>query len=143
MKRHRNIALVAGAALLAAACATPSVETAEARPDPRQREEVRNICFQSQVKNWRKHDDHSVIIKVGRKDEYKLDLIGACIPDDAKVAIRIGSDGPGASPCIESGVTPVMGSCVVRKIYKWDARATGSANSVGAAHLALQNSGAR
>lgn len=139
MNRHRTLVLAAGAALLAAACATPPVQTAEAAPDPRQREEVRNICFQSQVKSWRKHDDRSVIIEVGRKGEYKLDLIGTCIPDDAKVAISIGS----GSPCIESGVTPVMGSCVVRKIYKWDARATGTMNSVGAAHLALQGGGVR
>ncbi len=142
MSRHRNLFLAACAALLAAGCATPPVETAQAAPDPRQREEVRNICFQSQVKHWRKHDDRSVIIEVGRKDEYKLDLMGACIPDDARVAISIGGSSS-ASPCIESGVTQVMGSCVVRKIYKWDVRATGNANSIAAARLAIPQGGMR
>lgn len=143
MIRHHRLTLLAGAALLAAACATPPVETAEARPDPRQGEEIRNVCLTTQVKHWRPHDERSVIIEAGRKDEYKLELTGACIPEDARVAIQFNPGGTDNLPCIESGVTQVMGSCVVSRIYKWEPNAASNAGSIGAARLAIPRGGIR
>jgi len=111
------------AALLAAACTTPAVDTADAKPDVRQGAEVRNICFQSQIRSWRKLDNRSVIVEVGVRDEYKLDLVGTCQPDDAFMNIRLVSRGGGS--CLSPGdelVTDARyndGSCSIRRIYEW------------------------
>jgi hypothetical protein len=141
MSHSRKLVLGACAALLAAACSTPPVQTAEAKPDPRQREEVDRVCFKSQVKSWSKNDDRSVIISVlssatskGTRQDYKLELMGSCQPEDAFMDIGLRST-PGGG-CIEPQVTEVLGSCVVKKIYKWDEAAIGGANSIGAARLA-------
>jgi hypothetical protein len=141
MSRYRDLGLGAGAALLAAACATPPVETAAARPDPRQGEEVNRVCFKSQVKSWSKNDNRSVIISIAgantsmaKREDYKLELAGPCQPEDAFIDIGLRST-PGGG-CIEPRVTEVLGSCVVKKIYKWDEAALGDGNSIGAARLA-------
>ena len=116
--------LAASAAVLVAGCATPSDQTADATPDPRQGEEVRNICFTQQIRNWREHDNRSVIVEVGVRDEYKLDLIGTCQPRDAFLNIGLVSRGGGS--CLSTGdqlVTDARyndGSCSIRRIYKWN-----------------------
>lgn len=118
------------AAILAASCTTPPPKSAEelaeaAKPDPRQGEEVRNICFAQQIRSWRALDRHSVIVQSGVRSEYKLDLIGACQPDDAFVSIGLISRVGGGS-CLEAGDKLVtderysMGSCTIQNIYKWN-----------------------
>jgi hypothetical protein len=124
----RNIRyIVAGcaAALFAAACSSaPATETADAKPDARQGEEVRNICFQSQIRNWRELDNRSVIVEAGSRDEYKLELIGTCQPRDAFT--QIGLVSRGGSSCLSTGDTLITdsryndGSCSIRRIYKWN-----------------------
>ena len=115
-------------ALLAAACTTPPTETAEAKPDPRQGKEVRQICFNSQIRNWRENDRRSVIVEKAVRDEYKLDLMGTCEPEDAFLNIGLVSRVGGGS-CLSTGdqlVTDTRydGSCTIRRIYEWHKDAT-------------------
>lgn len=124
MQTSLNKVLAACAAtMFVAACSTSAVETAKA-PDPRQGEKVRNICFSSQIRNWRENDSTSIIVEKGLKEEYKLDLIGACDPDDAFFSIGLISRVSGGS-CIDEGDELVTdsrydGKCSIRNIYKWN-----------------------
>jgi hypothetical protein len=116
--------LAAAVAVMLAACASPPAEVAEAEPDPRQGEEVNNICFTQQIRNWRELDNRSVIVEANVRDEYKLDLIGTCQPRDA--FLNIGLISRGGSSCLSRGDTLVTdsrfneGSCSIRRIYKWN-----------------------
>ena len=116
-------AAAAFAMLAAAGCSTPLADSADARPAPRQGADVRNVCFQSQIRNWRENDRRSVIVEVGVRDEYKLDLIGACDPGDAFMNIGLVSRGGGS--CLSAGDQLVTdsryndGSCSIRRIYEW------------------------
>jgi hypothetical protein len=116
--------LAAAVAVMLAACASPPAEVAEAKPDPRQGEEVNNICFTQQIRNWRELDNRSVIVEANVRDEYKLDLIGTCQPRDA--FLNIGLISRGGSSCLSRGDTLVtdsrfnVGSCSIRRIYKWN-----------------------
>ncbi len=120
----KYIVAASAAALFSAACTTPPAQMADAEPDPRQGEEVRNICFQSQIRNWRQLDNKSVIVEVGVHDEYKLELIGTCQPNDA--FLQIGLVSRSGSSCLSTGdklVTDARyndGSCSIRRIYKWN-----------------------
>lgn len=115
-----------GVSLLLAACQTPASDLAEAdaKPDPRQGAEVRNICFQSQIRNWRENDKRSVIVEVGVRKEYKLELIGACRPEDAFTQIGLVSRSGGS--CLSTGDRLVTderygdASCSIRRIYEWN-----------------------
>lgn len=110
--------------LLLAACSTPSTtETAEVKPDPRQGQEVRQICFNQQIRGWRENDRRSIIVEKGLREEYKLDLIGTCEPKDAFLNIGLISR-VGGGTCLSSGdklVTDASfdGSCSIRRIYEW------------------------
>lgn len=123
MKYIASASLGCAAMILAAGCTTPLADTANAEPDPRQGAEVRNVCFQSQIRSWRKLDNRSVVVEVGVRDEYKLDLMGTCQPDDAFMQIGLVSRGGGS--CLSPGdqlVTDARyndGSCSIRKIYEW------------------------
>ncbi len=121
-------------ALLFAACSTPPAQTADAKPDARQGKEVRQVCFNQQIRNWRDNDRRSIIIEKGVNDEYKLDLIGTCQPQDAFLNIGLVSRVGGGS-CLSTGdklVTDTRydGSCSIRRIYEWhkDATTTAAAN---------------
>lgn len=115
------------AALAVAACQTQTTETAEATPDARQGEEVRQVCFNQQIRNWQAHDRQSVIVVKGLRDEYKLDLVGTCDPRDAFTTIGLVSRG--GSSCLSPGDQLVTddrtgaGPCSIRRIYKWNADA--------------------
>lgn len=121
---NKFLAACAATMFIAACSSTPAVETAKA-PDARQGEAVRNICFSSQIRNWRANDRTSLIVERGTKEEYKLDLMGACEPDDAFISIGLISRVPGGS-CIETGDELVTdsrfngGKCLIRGIYKWN-----------------------
>ena len=124
MMKNAKFLFAATAAALLAGCATPPVDTADAKPDPRQGEEVNNICFAQQIRNWRENDNRSVIVVARLKDEYKLELVGTCNPRDA--FLNIGLVSRGGSSCLSTGdklVTDARyndGSCSIRRIYKWN-----------------------
>lgn len=128
MKTPLKMILGACASTLLVACTSAPTEVADAKPDPRQGEQVRNICFQQQIRNWRKLDNRSVIVEVGVREEYKLDLMGTCQPDDAFTSIGLVSRM--GSSCLNEGdqlVTDARyndGTCSIRKIYKWNKDAT-------------------
>ena len=69
MMKNAKFLFAATAAALLAGCATPPVDTADAKPDPRQGEEVNNICFAQQIRNWRENDNRSVIVEARLNDE--------------------------------------------------------------------------
>lgn len=117
---------LAAVALLAAGCQTPSDrEEADAKPDPRQGEQVNQICFTSQIRNWRENDRRSIIVERGLRDEYKVELVGTCRPEDAFMSVGFVSRVGGGS-CLSTGdklVTDARyndGSCMISRIYKWD-----------------------
>lgn len=124
MIKNAKFLFAATAAALLAGCATPPVDTADAMPDPRQGEEVNNICFAQQIRNWRENDNRSVIVEARLNDEYKLELVGTCNPRDA--FLNIGLVSRGGSSCLSTGdklVTDARyndGSCSIRRIYKWN-----------------------
>lgn len=124
MMKNAKFVLAAAAVALLGGCATPPVETADAKPDPRQGEQVNNICFAQQIRNWRENDNRSVIVEARLNDEYKLELIGTCNPRDA--FLNIGLVSRGGSSCLSTGdqlVTDARyndGSCSIRRIYKWN-----------------------
>jgi hypothetical protein len=125
MTNRGKIVFAAAAAVLMSACASPSAQTADAKPDARQGEEVSNICFSQQIRNWRENDNRSIIVEVGTRDEYKLDLMGTCQPQDAFMSVGLVSRVGGGS-CLERGDKLVTdsrysdGSCSIRRIYKWN-----------------------
>jgi len=123
------------AALAIAACSTAANTevAADAKPDPRQGAEVRQVCFSQQIRNWRevKEDRRAVIVEKGLKEEYKLSLIGACQPQDAFLNIGLVSR-VGSGSCLSTGdrlVTDARyndGDCVISKIYEWHKDAPGA-----------------
>ncbi len=114
------------AIILAAACQNPAPK-AEAKPDPRQGQEVAQICFQTQIRSWESLNDKAVIVEKGVHDQYKLDLIGPCQPEDAFVSIGLVSRG--GSSCLTRGDhvftdarfggAADRGACLIRAIYEW------------------------
>ena len=124
MMKNAKFLFAATAAALLAGWGTPPVDAADAKPDPRQGEEVNNICFAQQIRNWRENDNRSVIVEARLNDEYKLELIGTCNPRDA--FLNIGLVSRGGSSCLSTGdklVTDARyndGSCSIRRIYKWN-----------------------
>lgn len=130
-------AACASTILLAAACSSTPTETADNKPvDPRQGAEVKNICFTSQIRDWRENDRNSVIVSVGNKKEYKLDLIGGCQPGDAFTSIGLISRFGGGS-CLTSGDQLVTDTryandlCQIQRMYEWnkDAKAPETASA--------------
>lgn len=123
--KHLIAACLAG--LVAAGCqsAAASHDKADAKPDPRQGKQVSQVCFSQQIRNWRANDRDSVIIEKGFKQEYKLDLIGTCQPEDAFSSIGLISRVGGGS-CLTVGdklVTDARytaaGPCSIQRIYEW------------------------
>lgn len=135
MRNTIHFVLAAAATALFAGCTTPPAEMADAKVDPRQGEEVRQVCFTSQIRNWRENDNRSVIVEARVRDEYKLELIGTCQPRDAFTSIGLVSRGGGS--CLSTGdqlITDARyndGSCSIRRIYKWNKDA-GQAPAAGA-----------
>ncbi len=123
------LAACAATAIAAAACSSTPTQTADAKPDPRQGAEVRNICFGSQIRNWRENDRSSVIVEAASRKEYKLELIGGCEPQNAFTSIGLISRFGGGS-CLETGDTLITDTryandiCRIQRIYEWNKDAT-------------------
>ena len=121
----RVFLIAATMALASAACQTSeNTEMAEAEPDTRQGEQFSQICFSSQIRNWRENDRNSITEEQGRNVEFKINLIGGCDPESAFTSIGLVSRG--ASSCLSSGDKLVtdsrfdFGSCSINRIYKWN-----------------------
>lgn len=118
-------------AFSAIGCATASADkTAARKADPRQGEEVNQICFTRNINGWQALGSRSLLLNKGVNDWYKLDLIGTCRPDWAFNAIALRTTG--GSSClskfdaIKTFDDPVsMGSCQIQHIYKWNKDAGG------------------
>lgn len=116
--------------LAATSCTTPAPNPAEAMSDPRQGKDVSEICFSSQIRNWRANDDSSVIVEKGMNEEYKLVLAGTCQPERAFSSIGLISRVGGGS-CLSTGdrlVTDAShdhGACTILRIYEWRKDADG------------------
>jgi hypothetical protein len=115
------------AALLVVACQSDgkTADKTPKKPDPRQGKEVTQVCFSQQIRNWRENDNRSVIIEKGFKDEYKLELVGACEPQSAFTSIGLISRFGGGS-CLSAGDRLVTddrfgggGPCSIQHIYEW------------------------
>ncbi len=129
----KTILAACASVLVIGGCSSAPVETAEAKPDLRQREEVTSVCFQSQIHDWRPNDHRSLIVHMKSNDEFKLQLIGSCNPRDNMLSLAFTN--PDGGTCVQSGSTLTLlsglkptapdgprggGSCAIQKIYKWD-----------------------
>jgi hypothetical protein len=127
-ERSMRFVYAAGVAIvLLAACQTKTGDKTEAKVDPRQGAQVSQVCFSQQIRNWKALDNHSVIVEKGMKDEYKLELVGACEPRDAFTSIGLVSRVGGGS-CLQTGDRLVTdsrydGVCSISRIYEWHADA--------------------
>ncbi|MEM6554754.1 MAG: DUF6491 family protein [Pseudomonadota bacterium] len=138
MLTHR----IAFAALLftVAACATDTTpEALEAREkaraaevfadDPRRGEEVKKICFASQIDGFGETTDRAVVVREGR-DHYLIETFPGCFDLDFAQSLAIDS----FSSCLSKGDriiafdsvfahsshSRINRSCLVKTIYEWD-----------------------
>ena len=129
----KTILAACASMLVICGCSSAPVETAEALPDLRQREEVTSICFQSQIKDWRPNDRRSLIVHLKSNEEFKLQLVGSCNPRDNQLSLAFTN--PSGGTCVQSGSTVTLlsglqqtspdgprggGSCAVQKMYRWE-----------------------
>ncbi|TRX53955.1 DUF6491 family protein [Thalassomonas sp. M1454] len=112
--------------LLLSACATNTADQAPQKPDPRQGEEVTQICFNRTMDSWSpiEGENKALVVFDRRKEQYKLDLIGTCDPDFAM--LRIATISRGASNCLSKGDKVITDAdmdrhdnCTIMGIYKW------------------------
>jgi hypothetical protein len=106
-----------------AACETSDTDKPPVPADPRQGAEVSRICFTSQIRSWSSLDSRSIIVEASRDKSYRLELIGACRPDDAFLSIGLISRGGGS--CLTRGDSLVTdtrytgGPCSITRLYEW------------------------
>ena len=108
-------------------CTNAPVEiNQEVQINPRQGEEVRQICFASSINGWREVDGErsSVILTKGVSEEYKLDLSGIC---DLTYAFNSIATRTRGSSCLTRGDDIIFNDglsginrCMIKKIYKWN-----------------------
>ena len=108
-------------------CTNAPVENnQEVQINPRQGEEVRQICFASSINGWREVDGErsSVILTKGVSEEYKLDLSGICDLTYAFNSIATRTHG---SSCLTRGDDIIFNDglsginrCMIKKIYTWN-----------------------
>jgi hypothetical protein len=112
---------------LLSACTNVAVENnKEAEINPRQGEEVKQICFASSINGWREVDGErsSVILTKGVSEEYKLDLSGIC---DLTYAFNSIATRTRGSSCLTRGDDIIFNDglsgvnrCMIKKIYTWN-----------------------
>lgn len=108
-------------------CTNAPVEiNQEVQINPRQGEEVKQICFASSINGWREVDGErsSVILTKGVSEEYKLDLSGIC---DLSYAFNSIATRTRGSSCLTRGDDIIfndglsgMNRCMIKKFYKWN-----------------------
>ena len=126
--------------LVVSACATElTPEQLEAREqekadqvfanDPRRGEQVRNLCFASQIDSFGQTTKRAVVVREGR-DHFLIETFPGCF--DLDFAQGLGIDSFGGclskgdrilafdSPFGNSGHGGVQQSCLVKAIYEWD-----------------------
>ena len=111
----KSILTLAAVACLAAGAAQ-AADTAKPKPH--------RACFWTRdVNSWSAADDHTVYIKVGVKDVYRLDLMGAC--PDIDWSWKMGLESHGSSSiCSALDATIIAKSpigpqrCPVREVTK-------------------------
>ena len=112
---------------LLSACTNVAVENnKEVEINPRQGEEVKQICFASSINGWREVDGErsSVILTKGVSEEYKLDLSGICDLTFAFNSIATRTRGSscltrGDEVSFDDGLSG-LNRCLIKKIYKWN-----------------------
>ena len=111
---------------LISACANNDESKEPKKIDPRQGEEVNQICFNRNMDGWSplEGNNKAILVTDRKRDEYKLDLIGTCDPQWAMM--RIATISRGNSSCLSRGdkiVTDadmnMQDSCTIMRIYKW------------------------
>ncbi|WOH39465.1 DUF6491 family protein [Thalassotalea fonticola] len=121
-----KILIVTLALSLVSACVSNSETKEPQQPDPRQGEEVNQICFNRTMDSWSplEGENKALLVYDSRNDPYKLDLIGTCDPEWAMM--RIATVSRGASNCLSRGDKIITDadmdrhdSCTIMKIYKW------------------------
>ena len=108
-------------------CTNAPVEiNQEVQINPRQGEEVKQICFASSINGWREVDGErsSVILTKGVSEEYKLDLSGIC---DLTYAFNSIATRTRGSSCLTRGDDIIFNDglsginrCMIKNIYKWN-----------------------
>ena len=108
-------------------CTNAPVEiNQEIQINPRQGEEVKQICFASSINGWREVDGErsSVILTKGVSEEYKLDLSGIC---DLTYAFNSIATRTRGSSCLTRGDDIIFNDglsgvnrCMIKKIYTWN-----------------------
>lgn len=85
-------------------------------------EQVDRICFTRQIDSWQRLDERSIVVRRGMNDYYRLELMGACDPRDAFVAIQLESR---SGMCLSQGDRVRFDrdrsglSCSIRRIHEW------------------------
>ncbi len=108
-----SVTALAGVAGLGAAGASP------AAPKP-----TRSCFFSDQVNGWRQAGDKAVLVNVGAKQVYRLDLFGPCRDLDTNFTIGLETRGGGNSICDGLDATIIASSpigpmrCPVTKVTK-------------------------
>lgn len=126
--------------LVASACATElTPEQLEAREqekadqvfadDPRRGEQVRNLCFASQIDSFGQTTKRAVVVREGR-DHFLIETFPGCFDLDYAQGLAIDSFSSCLSkgdrilafdtPFGNSGHSGIQQSCRVKAIYEWD-----------------------
>lgn len=114
----------AALALIAIGCSTTEGSRTDVEADPRLGETVSQICFTSQIRNWRPHDDRSIIVRKSINEEYRLELAGCCDPEEAFMSVGLISR-VGGGLCLGRGdrlvtdARPSGGDCLITRINEW------------------------
>lgn len=111
-------------------CAGSSIQNTTAFDkdnDPRIGEEVGQVCHTRSISGWSAvdNDRDALLVKVGNRETYKVDLVGACDPDWAMTGIAVITRG--GAGCLSKGdkiVTDAQpkrhSACVITHIHKWN-----------------------
>lgn len=136
--------LTGGAALALVGCATEpgAVETASLdneQVDPRRGEEVRRICFASNIDSFGETTRKTVVVREGR-DRYLIETFGGCHPSlDHALSLAFDT----FSGCVARGDDIIAfdsiggqrhggigpSACKIKRIYAWNPDATDEAET--------------
>ncbi len=100
--------------------------------DPRLGEEVKRICFASNIDSFGNNTRDTFTVREGR-DHYLIEVFGTCAPLERAVTMKIGA----STSCLTNGDRIVVSDslmpqrdqpfstarCVVKSMHKWDPKA--------------------